>query len=171
MRTKWDLSDPKQQKLCWEESEAEDPYLLIGSPVCAAFCALQALRPNTPESWKLFQELLRKSLAHLSFCTKLYWRRVRLGRKFLHEHPWSASSWSRQCVREVLNLPNVKLVRGDQCRFGACAVDQDGPGLVRKATGWMSNDDYILEAVGLPCLNRGRPADCPHHRHVRLISG
>ena len=33
---------------------------------------------------------------------KLYKRRVELGRKFLHEHPWSASSWSRPSVREVL---------------------------------------------------------------------
>ena len=144
---------------------------LVGSPICKAFCALQALRPNTPESWKQFQTLLRQSIAHLNFCMKLYKRRAELGRKFLHEHPWSASSWSRPSVREVLDLPGVRLVRGDQCRFGACSVDKDGPGLIRKATDWMSNDDDILAAVALPCLNRGRPADSPHHRHVHLIQG
>ena len=67
LRTDWDLSCPKQQKKCWDKVEKEDPYLLVGSPVCA----LQALRPNTPESWKLFQDLLRKSIAHLNFCMKL----------------------------------------------------------------------------------------------------
>ena len=35
----------------------------------------------------------------------------------------------------------------------------------------MSNDDDILAAVALPCLNRGRPADDPHHRHIHLIQG
>ena len=111
---------------------------------------LQALRPNTPESWKEFQSLLQKSIAHLNLCMKLYKRRVELGRKFLHEHPWSASSWSRPSVREVLKLPGVRLERGDQCRFGASSVDKDGPGFIRKATGWMSNDDDILTAVALP---------------------
>ena len=135
LRTDWDLSCPKQQDKCWEQVEAEDPYLLVGSPICKAFCALQALRPNTPESWKQFQTLLRQSISHLNFCMKLYKRRAELGRKFLHEHPWSATSWSRPSVKEVMALPGVRLVRGDQCRFGASAVDQDGPGLVRPPVG------------------------------------
>ena len=135
LRTDWDLSCPKQQAKCWDQVEAEDPYLLVGSPICKAFCALQALRPNTPESWKEFQSLLQKSIAHLNFCMQLYKRRVELGRKFLHEHLWTASSWSRPSVREVLKLPVVRLERGGQCRFGVSSVDKHGPGLIRKATG------------------------------------
>ena len=74
-------------------------------------------------------------------------------------------------MREVLALPGVRLERGDQCRFGACAVDAQGSALVRKATGWLSNDDIILDAIALPCLNRGRAKDRPHHRHAHLIQG
>ena len=36
LRTKWDLSDPRQQAACWDEVERDDPYLLIGSPICTA---------------------------------------------------------------------------------------------------------------------------------------
>ena len=84
LRTDWDLSGNVQAQRCWDKVEREDPYLLVGSPICKAFCQLQALRPpNSPESWKQFQELLQKSLKHLSFCMKMYARRVELGRKFL----------------------------------------------------------------------------------------
>ena len=37
LRTDWDLSCPKQQAKCWDQVEAEDPYLLVGSPICKAF--------------------------------------------------------------------------------------------------------------------------------------
>ena len=39
LRTDWDLSDDQQQQ-CWDQIEAEDPYLVIRGPICKAFFQL-----------------------------------------------------------------------------------------------------------------------------------
>ena len=55
-------------------------------------------------------------------------------------------------------------VRCDQCQFGMTSVDDAGNvGLARKATGFMTNDAYIAEAVDRRCFGG--------HDHIQLLNG
>ena len=45
---------------------------------------------------------------------------------------------------------------------------QNGEGLVKKPTGWLTNSPYISEQVSKLCSNRWKAAK---HRHVHLVSG
>ena len=47
----------------------------------------------------------------------------------------------------------MRFVRCDQCQFGMTSVDGAGNGgPVCKATGFMTNDEYIAEAVNRHCF-------------------
>ena len=47
----------------------------------------------------------------------------------------------------------LEKVVGDQCRFRMTSVDgAENVGLVRKATGFMTNDGYIADAVDRRCF-------------------
>ena len=60
------------------------------------------------------QVKLEEARRHLRFCMKLYRRQVEEGRLFLHEHPSTVTSWPLKEVQEVLGLPGVSVVIGDQ---------------------------------------------------------
>ena len=80
---------------------------------------------------------------------------------FLHEHPYSASSWKEPCVEEIMATKGVKVVRGDMCAFGMWQESNgstEGKELVMKPTGFMTNAQCIAEELGEKC-NRS-------HRHV-----
>ena len=99
LRTGWDLSTQEGQKECWKHLEREDPYFILGSPTCKAFSVLQSLNKGSEN----YQVTLKNGLNHLRFCIDVYAWQASRGKKFLHEHPWSANlSWtssrkSRQC--------------------------------------------------------------------------
>ena len=81
------------------------------------------------------------------------------GRFFLHEHPWGAWSWCLPEVKELLNETSVKLAKGNMCAQGMKLRDQLGEAPVLKATGWMSNSDFILQELSAKCTNNGGPKD------------
>ena len=88
---------------------------------------------------------------------------VENGLYFLFEHPAHATSWSRDCVKQVLGLPGVIRVEGHMCEFDMRQVDQCGEGLVKKLTGFMTNSELIAEELSKRCSGM--------HRHITLIGG
>ena len=73
--------------------------------------------------------------------------------RVLFEHPWTATSWNQPCLRKLLANDGMRRVRCDQCQFGMTSVDDEGNvGPARKATGFMTNDEYIVEAVDRRCF-------------------
>ena len=166
LRTGWNLSTAQGRQECWATLERQKPYLVIGSPMCKAFSTLQNLSPGSEAYWDTYRE----GVEHLMFCMRIYQWQVAGNRKFLHEHPWAASSWHLRGVQEVLALPGVELRKGFQCGFGQTAVDHQGPGLVAKPTGWLSNCTEVLDEVARDCSNHHEPPE-RHHRHVQLIGG
>ena len=173
LRTGWDLGTEDGRRLCWAHIEEEDPYFVIGSPMCCPFSVLQALNAGKRDPEKA-RALWDAGIAHLSFVLQVYRRQIEQGKKFLHEHPWGASSWKLEQVQALLSLPEVELRRGHQCVFGAVAVDDAGnEGPVAKATGWMGNCPEVLDEVAVLCPNelyKGAPEGAPH-RHVALLGG
>ena len=111
----YDLSIKSQ----WAKAEAlldgQQPMLLIGSPMCMAFFAIQAInnRPGKRDPAVIAREKAAGRL-HLDWCCYLYRRQIARGAYYLHEHPNGATSWMEPCVLSVLSLQGVQRIRADQ---------------------------------------------------------
>ena len=160
LRLGWDLGLPADQAEAEKRLNDEKPYVLILSPMCLAFSQLQSLNTK-PER---LAELLKQGRLHLEFACRLARQQVDRGGRVLFEHPWAATSWREPCLEALLALEEMRRVRCDQCQFGQTAVDADGSvGPARKATGFMTNDEIIANAVERRCFGG--------HQHVQLLQG
>ena len=73
-------------------------------------------------------------------------------RLVLFKHPWAATSWNEACLKKMLAIDGKRRVRCNQFQFGKTPVDVAGNvGPARKATGFMTNHEYIAEAVDRRC--------------------
>ena len=159
----WDFRRKADRQRAREQIRRERPFLLIGSPPCTAFSAVQALNRE-----RLGPEELRRRRAEamvlLGFSVELYWDQLRNGRHFLHEHPATASSWKEGMVARLRRDPRVGEVVGDQCRYGLRTRGPGGALLpARKPTRFLSSAPAILDELSLRC--RGV------HLHQPLLGG
>ena len=163
LRTGWDLTEVSGQAECWKALERELPAVVIGSPPCAPFSALQSLNPKSDE-WR---EAMQKGWNHLTFCAAVYRWQSEHDRGFLHEHPWSASSWKTPMISDTMKLPGTRVVRGDQCMFGQSAWHHNEHGWcrrhARKRTGWLTNVPELAEILDVECD--------ASHEHASMIGG
>ena len=109
---------------------------------------------------------------HLHTACDAYEVQLNAGRYFLHEAPWSASSWNDERVERIASRDDVYTVRGPMCKWGMQATDRrglQGNGYVRKETGWMTNHPGLAELLQTECTNETGGA--PWHRHIHLIGG
>ena len=114
------------------------------------------------------EAMLDEGRRHLKAACEVYKAQVRDGLYFLHEHPRTARSWSEECIKEVASLPGVRIVASNMCSFGMAAWDQEGVGLVRKDTFFMTNCPSVGRELGRQCTNR---MGTKQHRHVVLTDG
>ena len=167
----WDLRKESDVQEVREWIDKDEPALLTGSPPCHMFSLLQNI------SWyKLSPEVrerrMKEALNHLHVSCEMYRKQYDAGRWFLHEAPWSATSWKDPEVQELLSREGVRVVRGPMCRWGMMSTDKrglQGTGYVRKETGWMTNCEALAELLEGECSNQTGKA--PWHRHVHLIGG
>ena len=121
MTNGWDFNIAEHRRKAWFKVKDESPYLLIGSPPCTYFSMLQelnvAVHAHKPEWRANVEEERRKAKIHVEFCCTLYMEQLKQGRRFFHEHPWSARSWVLPCMQEVMSHPSVELVQGRMCQF------------------------------------------------------
>ena len=101
-------------------------------------------------------------MQHLTFVCELYKKQIDGERFFLHEHPVQARSWGLCMIPEILDKPGVRVV-GDQFPFGLWCSDVEGPALVRKPKGWMTNSMKVAKALDRTCSGG--------HRHGNIFSG
>ena len=120
-----------------------------------AFFQLQALNTKPDK----LAELLEHGRRHLEFACRLTDLQVERGGRGLFERPWAATSWNEPCLRKLFAIDGVRRVRCDQCQFGMTSVDEEA----RKATGFMTNDEHIAEAVKRRCFGG--------HDHIQLLNG
>jgi len=170
--TPWDLSRAEDVKLLEQLQDEQDPYLLTGSPPCELFSQLQAISWQKQDPIRR-EERWRLAKHHLRVATDSYWRQLRKGRLFLHEHPWGASSWSEPEITALSSRDDVYVVKGPMCRWGMTSTDKrENPprtGYVRKETGWMTNSKELAELLRGICSNYD--GSRPWHKHVHLIGG
>ena len=135
------------------------PKVLIGSPMCKAFSALQALNQNKRDPEVVRRELVVAEM-HLRFSCELYELQLKRGDYFVHEHPAGATSWRCDCMRRLMAIPGVLATVADQCQYGLMSADGDGPGPAKKATRFLTNSPRISEELSKRCPG--------NHRHVHL---
>ena len=108
----------------------------------------------------------KEGRAHLKFCMMLYRIQAENGLYFLHEHPYSASSWKEPYVEEIMAMEKVEVVRGDMCAFGMWQHSDkspEGAEVVMKPTGFMTNASGIASQLSERCKGK--------HQHVKLLNG
>ena len=137
-----DFNIAEHRRKAWSKIKNESPYFLVGSPLCTYLSMLQelsvAVQCHKPEWMAKLDEDKGKAKIHVEFCCTLYREKMRHGRHFLHEHPWSARSWGLPCVHEILSHPSVELVQGHMCQFRMTThiTTKNGErGLVKKPAG------------------------------------
>ena len=154
----WDFNIEEKRERAMSLVKSKKALLIIGSPMCSAFSQLQNLNfcKMSKDDIKAVQDYGRK---HLEFCMELYRAQHDNGLYFLHEHPFNATSWQNEMVKQVLNLPGVSKVKSHMCAFGMT----EGNVLVKKPTGFMTNASKIGEILQRDCSG--------DHRHVVLLGG
>ena len=65
-------------------------------------------RSQNREGWiDEFSRRRVEAIEHIDFCCTMYEYQVRRGRHFLHEHPWTSSSWKLPGIQSLLRNPVV----------------------------------------------------------------
>ena len=133
--TGWDFTKDEHKRMAKEYIDKD--RLIVGSPMCAMFSALQNLTPWTEEK----QHRWREDRKHLQLVGELYKQQVKEGRWFLRTHPASATSWSLKEITDVMDMDGVDVTAADQCMFGlkTWCMDRKSWEPAMKKTRFMSN--------------------------------
>jgi hypothetical protein len=150
----WDFDDAAQRQKARERLRADQPLVLIGSPMCTAFCRLQSINFSKMHPDRV-RAILAKARMHLNFVCSLYEEQIRGGRFFIHEHPAGATSWEEPAVKRILKLPEVRVSRVDACQYGMTGVSEGKEHPVKKPTRWMSNMKGVNEVLSKTCGGKG----------------
>ena len=86
--TGWDFDKPEDRKAAERYQREEEPFVVVGSPMCAMFRQLQNLSKWTEAK----QEKYENAVGHMEWSAGRCKEQVRTGRIFLHENPHGASS-------------------------------------------------------------------------------
>ena len=157
--TGWDFSREDHRRMAKKRIEETKPNLLIGSPECRMFSALQILSP-----WSAEKESRRKDAeAHVNFVCELYKQQIQENRWFLHEHPVGATSWRLKSVQNIMKMAGVQCAIADQCRYGLTTEVNGKRKPARKRTRFMSNAGEVLAQLDKKCDGR--------HDHEPLLNG
>eukprot|EP00435_Cladocopium_sp_Y103_P073784 s36_g45.t1 len=126
------------------------PGLVVISPPCTLFSLLQNLtnRNQNPEANQRFMRRLIEAKVLLRFGIEIAFEVLKYGGTFVSEHPLTSRAWMETLMQRLINHPDVQLAACDQCRHGL----QGRSGLPhRKPTGFLSNNSYIIDQLGLRC--------------------
>ena len=158
----WDFNCEDKRKRALKLLREQEPDLLIGSPMCRAFSALQGLNKARMGAAK-FEAMMEHGRKHMEFATMLYREQAKAGRYYLHEHPASASSWHEPSILELQQDFGGMVAIAHMCQFGMMSEDMYGEGLVKKPTKFLTNAPELLKWLERKCGG--------DHRHVTLIGG
>ena len=105
--------------------------------------SLSRLQHTHPDELAELRELGKRLLEFVCNLARL---QIERGGRVLFEYLLAASE--EPCLWKLMPIDGMRCVRCDQCQFGMTSVDSEGNvGPACKATGFMTNDEYIAEAV------------------------
>jgi len=156
----WDLRLRHVQEKVMKMIRRDRPGVIVACPPCTLFSALQNLsgdpRVRCPDKWREAVELV-------SFAVEVCKEQARAGRKFVFEHPLTASSWALESLTNLMSMPGVEKVTTHMCAFGMKSQDLFGEDPVMKPTRFLTNSIAIRDKLNRRCEGA--------HRHVHLMSG
>ena len=156
LRLGWDLGQRSDQVKAGKRLSDEKPRLLILSPMCLSLSRRQHTQPDE------LAELREQGKRPLEVACNLARLQIERGGRVLFECHLAASE--EPCLWKLRSIDGMRCVRCDQCQFGMTSVDSEGNvGPACKATGFMTNDEYIAEAVNRHCFGG--------HDHIQSLSG
>ena len=95
---------------------------------------------------------------------KLYNKQIDGGRYFLHEHPFTATSWKEKSVTDTMKREGViNKKRSYICKFGMYQESENVVEFGKKPTALMTNAPEIAEELKGKCTGA--------HTHTHLING
>ena len=141
----------KKKKKLFELIDETAPYVLIGSPPCTAYSALQYLN-GVRRNAEVVEKELREAREHIRTCCKAYERQYHNHRYFVHEHPLTAKSWKLPEIEAISRLPGVQCIRVDMCEYGMKGTDRCGrEGEVMKPSMIMTNSPETARMLETKC--------------------
>ena len=167
----WDFNRREKREKALNMVQSQEPYILVGSSMCTAFCTWMALNRAKSKNTLALRRAYRQAVRHMEFVSMLYREQASNGRYFLHEHPAGASSWSLDCIKDLWEMPGVERVTGDQCQYGAEVVEGPSTGEpIKKPTGFLTNSAELRKMLNSRCLGGRTPGACSrpkagHHVH------
>ena len=158
----WDFRLPSKRAKARQLLQTLQPWLLVTSPPCTMFSQVQHTNWHRMDPEMVRRRMIEARL-HLDFCMELCHLQAEQGRLFLHEHPWSASSWAEPSVAALLGRPGAIVVKADLCQFGLETVNQGMRGPAKKATGFVTNSVEMAKELDKTCPGI--------HQHVTIMGG
>ena len=148
----WDFDRPEQREKARALIREQKPLLLIGSPMCTAFCQWQNIN-NKYRTKEQIKEMMFKARLHLRFTMELYRMQIEEGRYMLPEHPAYVSSWDEDSTRSIMRMKGVNTILAHQCQLGM--KDPRTGNRIKKPTKYMSNACKILDKLAMICKGIG----------------
>ena len=93
----WDFDKLECRKRALSLIKKQRPYMIVGSPECTPFSALQNLL-KAKRDLAVVKAELDAGRNHLIFCMNLYEIQIKSGRLFVHGHPHEATSRREECA-------------------------------------------------------------------------
>ncbi len=113
----WDFSRPEKRERARDKLKSDKPFMLVLSPMCGPFSAIQNLNYVRMQDSEV-RQLLADGMEHVRFAIELAVTQHRHGRLFMFEHPVGASSWHTRTVEALENMEGVYKVNFDFCQMG-----------------------------------------------------
>ena len=153
----YDLISPGGRRLFWEVIYNHDPYLILIAFPCKFWSLLSNLNPTV--DWEKIRKTLGRETLKLVVDVCIY--QHQRGRYYLLENPSGSLAWVyERLLPRLLAEAAAKYATGDQCPFGKKDAVSGRP--VRKPTGWMSNNEILLNEICRKC-------SCPWGSHQPLL--
>ena len=122
----WDFFQKDKRDKALRKVKEDKPFMLIVSPMCGPFSALQSLL-NYPKLKRAdVKERLTDAMIQVRFCLEMCFEQHVNGRLFIFEHPAEASSWGMKVMQQMRALDGVRVVKFDFCMLGVKTTDDDG---------------------------------------------
>ena len=158
LKSGYDLSRQDHRRKVKRHLRQVNPDLLVICPPCGPFSVLQNL--NIAQHGKeIIQVKLAEGREHLEFGMELYEWQVRRDKMAIFEHPSTSAAWNEEAVQKLLQRPEVRRVRADQCEYGLAVKGISN----KKPTDFMVNTEHLARKLSKRCQGQ--------HKHQPLMGG
>ena len=153
----YDLLTKPGRRLLFQTLKWHRPYLVVVAFDCRIWSLLTNMSPSL--DWNQLRDSVGRETLNLVQAICQY--QCQHGRYYLVENPGTSAAWQYHGIlTKLLNQWDGKFILGDQCAYGL--VDQESKRPIKKSTGWLSNNECVLNKLGKKCR-------CAPNSHQQVI--